>query len=166
MPMFAVNSRRLDPYPNCNFQVIVDGAIVAAVQKCSAITKTTETLKWRDSTRVNNPVVVPAASSYEPITLEQGTCYDMTLVDWAALVHDPLSLAGMSLASFRKDIGIVHLNRQGVPVFGYTLMRAFPSSITLSSDFDTNSVAISLRTLKIEYEGWVIDDQVVETAET
>src|SRR5882672_10355661 len=47
MPMFTVNTHRIDPYSNFKFRVSWDTQPVAGLSKMSALKKSTEVTEWR-----------------------------------------------------------------------------------------------------------------------
>ena len=48
MPQFAVNAHRFDPYRNFKFRVKWDGQYVAGLSTCSALSRNTEVVDWRE----------------------------------------------------------------------------------------------------------------------
>lgn len=166
MPMFSVNSHRIDPYKNFKFRVLWDNNAVAALSKMSAIKRSTEVVEWRaagDSSIVRK---MPGRSKFEPVTLEQGLSHDRQFMDWANLVNNPQGDAAASLLNYRKEVRIEVLNLQGVAAMAFTLSRAWVSEFQALPEMDANANAVAIQTVKFEYENFFLDEATVEPAET
>lgn len=166
MPLFSVNTHRLDPYKNFKFRVILDGRPAAGLSKMSALKKATEVVEWREA---GDPSVVrkmPGKTKFEAITLEAGVTHDTTFEEWANLVNHPEGPAAMSLAKYRKDIFIEVLNLQGAPVLRFKVKRAWVSEYQATPEMDANANAVAITSIKIEHEGFARDTSLAEPAET
>ena len=165
-PLFSKNAYRHDPYRTFKFRVSIDGQAVAGLRKMTGLKKTTESTSWRtagDSTERK----LPGATTYEPITLEQGLTHDLAFEQWANLVNSPEGDDGMSLAGFRKTITIDVLNLQGQVAMTYSVLGAWVSEYQALPDFDAGTTnTIGIQTIKLEHDGWVRDIVVEEPTET
>lgn len=166
MPMFNVNAHRIDPYKNFRFRVSWDGRIVAALSKMSAIKKATEAIEWRAAADAGIVRKMPGRSKFEAVTFEQGLTHDRQFLEWANQVNNPLGEAANSLVNYRKTVRVEVLNMQGTPVMAFNLIRAWASEFQALPEMDANANAVAIQTLKVEYETFVLDDAVVEPAET
>ncbi len=166
MPQFSVNSHRLDPYKNFKFRVSWDNTAVAGLSKMTALKRTTEVIEWREAG--DNSVVrkLPGRSKFEPITLEAGLTHDTQFLDWANQVNNPQGDAAMSLKNYRKQVTIEVLNMQGTPVMAFTLNRAWVSEFQALPDLDANANAVAIQSIKIEHEGFSVNDTPQEPAES
>jgi phage tail-like protein len=166
-PMFPVNAHRFDPYRTFKFQVAIDGAVVAGLQKMSALKKTTEPVLWRDAGSPSFQRVMPGGTKYEPITLEQGLSHDKVFEFWANMVNSFEGDFAMSLKNYRKNIVINVLNLQGVAAISYKLFRAWVSDYQALPDLDSNATnTIGIQSITLQHEGWQRDEGVAEPAET
>jgi len=173
MAQFEVNSDRFDPYKNFKFLVKWDGRIVAGVSKVGALKRTTEVVEHREGGDVSSPRKSPGQSKYEAITLERGVTHDPDFQNWAKMVWDfgaspPSSGSGggeVSLKNFRKDITIELYNEAGQLVMAYNVFRCWVSEYQALPELDASANAIAIQTIKLENEGWVIDDGVTEPTE-
>ncbi len=166
-PLFPVNAHRFDPYRSHLFQLVMDGVVVAGLKKFSGLKRTTEAVKWRSAGEPGVERVMPGATTYEPITLEQGMTHDPVFENWANLVNNIQGNAAMSLVQYRKDLTLNILNLQGAVAHSYKIYRAWVSEAQLVPELDsgtTNAVAIQM--LKVENEGWERDVSVTEPTET
>jgi len=166
MAQFSVNTSRIDPYKSFKFRVKWDGQIVAGVSKVSALKRTTEIVSHREGGDISTQRHSPAASKFEPITLERGITFDPEFEKWANLVYSTEGDGAVSLANFRKDIYIEFLNLQGTVVRGYRVFRCWVSEFTSLPELDANGNAIAFESMVLQNEGFERDEAVVEVAET
>jgi phage tail-like protein len=166
MAQFSVNTHRFDPYKNFKFRVKWDGRYVAGVQKCSALKRTVEVVKFREGNDPSTARHMPAQSSFEAITLERGVTHDDAFEKWANLVYDVGAAGAISLKSFRKDIIIELLNEDGQVAKAYKVYRCWVSEYQALPELDANANAVAIEHLKLENEGWERDISVGEPTET
>ncbi len=165
MPMFVVNAHRIDPYKNFRFRVAWEGQVVAALSKMSAVKKTTEAIEWRAAADGGMVRKLPGRTKCEPITFEAGLTHDRQFLRWANQVNNPLGDAANSLLNYRKSVRVEVLNMQGTPVLAFNLSRAWASEFQALPEMDANANAVAIQSLKIEYEGFALDESVVELPE-
>jgi phage tail-like protein len=165
MAQFTVNTTRIDPYKNFKFRVTVDGQPVAGVSKVSGLKRTTEVVTHRDGGDLSTKRHSPGVTSFEPVTLERGITYDETFESWASSVYSVQGDAGMSLATFRKDIVIELYNLQGTKVRAWKVYRCWVSEFTAVPELDANGNAIAFESIIVQNEGFERDIAVVEIAE-
>jgi phage tail-like protein len=173
MAQFTVNATRLDPYSNFKFRVKWDNRYVAGISKVSALRRTTEVVEHRDGGDLSSSRKSPGRTKYEAITLERGVTHDVEFEAWANKVWNYANAQAapeqrdreVSLADFRKDLVIEVFNEAGQKVQAYQVHRAWVSEFQALPDLDANANAIAIQHLKLENEGWVRDESVVEPAE-
>lgn len=166
MPQFTVNSHRRDPYKNFKFRVIWDNQPVAGLSKMSAVKRTTEVIEWREAGGASIIRKMPGRTKFEPITLEAGLTHDRQFLAWADQVNNPQGDAATSLVNYRKEVTIEVLNMQGTPAMALKLSRAWVSEFQMLPEMDANANAVAIQTLKLEYEGFSLDESVAEPAES
>jgi phage tail-like protein len=166
MPKFSVNTHRFDPYSNFKFRIKWDGQYVAALNKCSALKRTTEVVTWYEAGDQAAPRRIPGKTTYEAITLESGVTHDTTFEEWANKVNNYQGESDMSLRTFRKDITIDVFNLQGKKILSYIVYRCWVSDYQALPELDAAGNAVMIQTLKLENEGWLRDATVTEQAET
>ena len=166
MAKFTVNATRFDPYLGYRFQIKIDGQSVAGLNKCSALTRTTEVTPWYEGGDSSGPHQIPGKTTYAAITLEAGVTHDTTFEVWANKVNNFQGDPAMSLATFRKDITIEVYNPQGQKVLAYNVFRCWVSEYQALPQLDASSNAVMISHIKLENEGWVRDASVVEPKET
>ena len=166
MASVSVNAQRFDPYKNFKFRVKWDGKYVAGVSKVGALKRTTEVVSHREGNDVSTPRHSPGRTSFEAIQLERGVSFDPEFQAWANLVYSTEGDGAVSLRNFRKDITINMLNLQGVVVKSYRVFRCWPSEYTALPEMDANANAIAIEMMTIQNEGWELDPDVTEQAET
>jgi phage tail-like protein len=166
MPQFTVNAARIDPYRNFKFHVVWDQKLVAGISKVGALKRTTEVVSHREGNDISTPRHSPGRTSFEAITLERGVSFDPEFLAWANLVYSVEGDGAVSLLNFRKDITINMKNLQGVVVRSYRVFRCWPSEFTALPELDANANAIAIEMLTLQNEGWELDPDVTEQAET
>jgi phage tail-like protein len=166
MTKFTVNATRFDPYLGFRFQIKIDGQSVAGLNKCSALTRTTEVTPWYEGGDSSGPHQIPGKTTYAAITLEAGVTHDTTFENWANKVNNFQGDPAMSLATFRKDITIEVYNHQGQKVLAYNVFRCWVSEYQALPQLDASTNAVMISTIKLENEGWVRDTSVTEPKET
>jgi phage tail-like protein len=170
---FTVNSTRFDPYKNFKFRVKWDGKYVAGISKVGALKRTTEVVKHRVGGDESTSRKSPGRSEYEAIMLERGVTHDPEFRNWANKVWNYQNAqAGpdqrtkeVSLADFRKDIIIDVFNEAGQKAISYKIYRCWISEYQALPDLDANANAIAIAHIKLENEGWEMDEEVKEPKE-
>jgi phage tail-like protein len=168
MAQFTVNATRLDPYKNFKFRVkLENGRTVAGVSKVSALTRTTEVVEHRNGGDPSTVIKSPGRTSFEPITLERGVTHDLEFEGWARKVWNFGAQPGgeVSLKDFRRNIIIELYNEAGQLVMAYRVFRCWVSQYTALPELDAQANAVAIQTLRLENEGWIRDEPVVEPTE-
>jgi len=165
MPAFTVNAQRVDPYKNFKFKVLIDNQPVAALNKCSALKRTTEKVDWYESGDPSTPHRLTGKTSYDAITLSRGVTHDLAFQDWANQVNNFQGDAAMSLKNFRKNLTIQVFNEEGQLAIAFQVFRCWVSEYQALPELDAGGNAVMLETIKIENEGWQRDPAVTEPTE-
>ncbi len=71
----------------------------------------------------------------------------------------------VSLKNFRKDITIELYNEAGQLVIAYNVFRCWVSEYQALPELDASANAVAIQTIKLENEGWVIDEGATEPSE-
>lgn len=166
MATFTTNPHRRDPYKNFKFRVVWNNNAVAGLSKMSAIKRTTEVVEWREAGGPSIIRKMPGRTKCEPVTLEAGLTHDRQFLEWADQVNNPQGDADTSLKNYRKEVTIEVLNMQGEKAIAITLQRAWVSEFQMLPEMDANANAVAIQILKLEYEGFKLDEQVTEPSET
>ena len=170
---FPKATYRYDPYRNFKFRIKWDSKYVAGVSKVSALTKSTEVIKWRSGGDPGTQRRIPGQTQYESITLERGVTHDVVFEQWANKVWDyhntttddqqgGTSNKDVSLKDFRKDIILEMYNEAGQKVIAYKIYQCWPSEWVAMPELDSNGNAVAIQSLKLETEGWERDTSVKE----
>lgn len=170
---FTVNPQRFDPYKNFKFRVKWDGKYVAGISKVGALKRTTEVVKHRHGGDPSSSRKSPGRTEYEAIMLERGVTHDLEFEKWASKVWNfKNAQAGaeqrtreVSLADFRKDIIIDVFNEAGQKAISYKVYRCWISEYQALPDLDANANAVAIQHIKLENEGWELDEEVKEPKE-
>lgn len=166
MTQFSVNTHRFDPYKNFKFRVMWDGRTIAGISKVSSLLRVTETVTHRDGNDSSSAKKSPAATSFEPITLERGLTHDTAFEEWANMVYSMEGDPAVSLKNYKKDLVITLLNLQGTPVLSYHVYHCWVSEYQALPELDANNGCTAIEKIVLQHEGWVRDTEVGEPAET
>jgi phage tail-like protein len=157
-----VGTSLIDPFLNFKFQVILNGTVVAAVSKVSALTRTTQVVSWREGGMAQSTRRLPGQTEYGPVTLERGITMDVTFEQWANQVwyYPNTGALGqeVSLGNFRQNINIVLMNQAGQQVMSYWVFSAWPSEYHALPELDGTGNGVALESLTLQNEGWTRDD--------
>lgn len=165
-PQFVVNAQRYDPYKNFKFRVKIGPNYVAGVSKVSGLKRTTEVVKHREGGDPSSSRKSPGRTEYEAITLERGVTHDKDFEQWANKVWNfQGGTPEVSLQDFRKDITIEIYNEAGQLAIAYNVYRCWVSEFQATPDLDANANAVAIQHLKLENEGWLRDNSVLEPSE-
>ena len=167
MAEFTVNAQRRDPYKNFKFRVRWDGRHVAGISKVGALSRTTEVVSHRDGGDPSSSRKSPGRTEYSAIVLERGVTHDTAFEQWANRAHQYGSGLGsqVSLGDFRKDVVIEVYNEAGQLAIAYKVHRCWVSEYQALPELDANANAVAIQHIKLENEGWELDDQVQEPTE-
>lgn len=163
MARMTPQTNRFDPYRNFRFRVKWDGQYVAGLTKMSALKRTTEMVEFREAGENITSRKLPGKTSYQAVTLEAGVTYDSAFEDWANLVNDFASHSITSLGEFRKNVTVDVFNEAGKKALSYNLYRAWVSEFQALPDLDAAANAVAITTLKLEFEWFERDRDVVES---
>ena len=172
-PQFSVNTYRYAPYKNFKFRVKWDNKYVAGVNQVSALSRSTEVVRFRYGGDPSTPRPSPGQTDYHPITLRQGVTYDVAFEQWANKVWDYQNSTKspsqatqiVSLADFRKDVIIELYNEAGQKVIAYNVYNCWISEYTALSELDSLGNEFAFQTITLQHEGWQRDTSVKETAQ-
>lgn len=127
----------------------------AAFQKVSGIQSSVEVVEYREGNMADRMEKMAGMMSYDSVTLERGLSDDDAFNKWMKTVCDvtngPVSSTG-SDSSYRCDVKIELLNKQGSTVKTYTLKDAWPSEYTVG-DFDATSNDVVISSLVLQHHG-------------
>jgi phage tail-like protein len=167
MAQFEVNTHRFDPYKNFKFRVKWDGKYVAGLSKMTGLKRTTKPIEHREGGDPSTNRKSPGRTSYDAITLSRGVTHDLEFEKWANKIWNFGNSVGaeVSLKDFRKDVLIEVLNEAGQVAITYKVYRCWVSEFQALPEFDSNSEAVAIQTIKLENEGWERDESVTEPTE-
>jgi phage tail-like protein len=166
MPVFQVNSERLDPYKNFEFQIKWQGQYVAGFSECSMLELTTEVITHRDGGDPSTSHKSPGRIEYEAITLERGVTHDTAFANWASKVwsREPDREELAPPEELRDDIILEIFNETGQKAITYLIHRCWSSEYRAFPDTGDDANSIAIQHIKLECEGWERDQPVTEPA--
>lgn len=137
----------------------------AGFSKVSSPKATINEISYRENIDNTRFTKVPGLAKYDPITLSRGVTSSRNLYDWYRLVNEEIALLATaqelskdtqySVAqsdTFRKDVVIEVLDREGKPVKAWYLFNAWPIQYTPGNDLDASSEEKLIEELTLTYE--------------
>ena len=126
-----------------SFIVEIDGVAHAAFNKCSALSMEIQKVEYREGGR-KHPYKSPGLVDFEDVTLERGAVADDSdLYDWAEECASIVEDAGVIEDTFRRQMDIVALDRDGTPLKRWRLRDAWVQKFTAGEwDNDANEKTI------------------------
>jgi len=146
-----------DPYKNFKFKLKWDGKYVAGLSKASGLTRTIETVDFREGGDPCSRRHMPGQSNFEAITLERGLTHDTKFEQWCEKAEDlqkSHSKTNIAPKSFRKDIILDVYNEAGQVVLAYNIYRCWVSEFIALTDLGTGNNAVVIESLVLQNEGW------------
>jgi phage tail-like protein len=148
---------KFDPYRKFKFRIKIDGKVVAALTKCSALTVSVASTEFRSGEMDSFKQKLPGQVTFEPITLEQGVTDDKTFEAWATSMANYLGNKGSDTQktpdAFRKDIDIEIYDLANARVKAYRVYNCWVSKYTAVPDLDAASSDVMIQTLELQNEG-------------
>ena len=148
---------KFDPYRKFKFRIKIDGKVVAALTKCSALTVSVASTEFRSGEMDAFKQKLPGQVTFEPITLEQGVTDDKTFELWATAMANYMGNKGADSEKtpddFRKDLDIEIYNLNNERVKAYRVYNCWVSKYTAVPDLDAASSDVMIQTLELQNEG-------------
>jgi phage tail-like protein len=147
---------RNDPYPACNFEVVVagisddGGSVKGSFKEVSGLDAEVEVIEYRNGSEPNTVRKLPGLTKFTNITLKRGIIGDLTFWNWM--------LAAMQGKVQRADVAIILLDENRNPVMRWNFIRAWPCKWT-GSVLNAKCNEVAIETLEICHEGMAIDGQ-------
>jgi len=123
-------------------------------------------MTYRENIDNQRSAKIPGLVSYDDVTLSRGVVKgDRDLYDWFRLVNEEIALLNVAneltrdsnfiprqSSTFRKDVIIEVLDRQGAPIKAWYLFNAWPNSYTPGNSLDAEEEAKLVEELTLTYE--------------
>ena len=136
-------AQRIDPIPNFNFHVEIDGITRAAFQEVSGFDSTIDVIEHREGGDNLTPRKLPGQTKHANIVLKWGLSTDDELYRWHRDV-----VRGIIQ---RRNGSIVVLDRAGQEVVRWNFYNAWPSKYD-APDYNAKGNDVAIETLTISYE--------------
>jgi len=145
-------ARRVDPFRGFRFRVQIPGFTESGFTKVGGLNDETEEVEYREGDGPGRMRKLPGLTKYDPIKLEKGKAADNTFQRWRNQVSQAVRDGGLPDAAFRKDVTIILLSHQNVPVKSWKIHDAWPSKLE-HGDMDASSSDVMIETLTLVHEG-------------
>ena len=144
------------PIPKFHFKVTIGGEDIGSFQEVSGLKKTVEAIDYRGGDSVEFFMQkIPGLQKFDNITFKRGVFQDQKqFSEWMKSVKDNLSTH--DLGDARKDIVVELLDAGQTPVMTWTIVRAFPVSVTYP-DLNSTANEIAVESIEVCHEGINVD---------
>jgi phage tail-like protein len=140
----AQTGQRVDPYPNFNFLVEIDGITRAAFRECTGFDSTIDVIEYREGGDATTPRKLPGQTRHSNIVLKWGLADDTDLYEWhRATVRGNVQ---------RRNGSIVLLDVRGQERMRWNFVRAWPAKWD-GPDFHADGKESAIETLELAHEG-------------
>lgn len=172
-----------DPLDKFRWAVSIDGFTRLGFTQCDVPSLTIQTKKYPEGGAHLTPRQIVDSVEYKPVTLVRGVTADTSFHDWAVQFMEvvkgkiqqeerpgisiPFEFGGGQVPaqkdtyaplSYRRDVKIYHLNREGQVVKTYTLYNAFPVEYEPASQFSSDGDdMLSMEKLVLAYESFSVE---------
>jgi phage tail-like protein len=136
--------RPLDPFATFNFAVEIEGLLVGGFTECSGLESEIQTEEYREGGVNDFTHQLPGSSAHSNLVLTHGLTAIGTLWDW---YHD--TTQGIIR---RRNITIILLDRQQIPVMWWNVRNALPVRWTGPS-LDAARDEMGFESLELVHEG-------------
>jgi phage tail-like protein len=137
-------AQRIDPIPNLNFLVEIDGITRAAFQTVSGFDSTIDVIEHREGGDNLTPRKLPGQTKHANIVLKWGLTADDELYRW----HRDAVRGNLQ----RKNGSIILLDRAGREVVRWNFYNAWPSKWD-GPDLNAEGNDVAIETLELAHEG-------------
>jgi phage tail-like protein len=137
-------AQRIDPIPNLNFLVEIDGITRAAFQTVSGFDSTIDVIEHREGGDNLTPRKLPGQTKHANIVLKWGLTTDDELYRW----HRDAVRGTLQ----RRNGSIVLLDRAGHEVVRWNFYNAWPSKWD-GPDLNAEGNDVAIETLELAHEG-------------
>lgn len=150
-----------DPLAAFRFLVEIDGFARSGFQKVSGLEATIEQLKYREGGNNTTIRKSPGLTEFSDLVLERGQIFsagvgDKDVYNWYKQGFDVSARTAKSSRTFRRDIEIVQLDKEGNEAARWRLFEAWVAKLKPMSDLDAQGNEHSIETLTIAYEGFLL----------
>lgn len=129
---------------------------------------TVKAMTYRENIDNLRSIKVPGLVTYNDVTLSRGVTDSRNLYDWYRLVNEEVALLNVANEfsrdqnfvpiqsdTFRKDVVIEILDREGEPKKAWYLFNAWPSSYTPGDSLDASDETKLVEELTLTYENFI-----------
>lgn len=141
---------RVDPYPNHNFLVEIDGVSTAGFSEIGVLTTDTDAIDYREGTDLRpNVRKIPGLRKYANVMLKRGYTQSRDLWNWRKEILDGVVK--------RRTVGITLLDELRNPVLRWTITDAWIVKWETSA-FNAKTNEILIETMELVHEGITLDE--------
>lgn len=147
-----------DPITNFRFHIEIENFARFGFLKASGLEAKTEMIKYREGGQNTTARKSPGQTEFSDVTLSRGVILaagqgDKDVMLWYSQVFRISSKIGQS-ATFRRDVDVVEIDREGKEARRWKLHEAWPSTVKPSPDKDALGSDSLLEEMTLCHEGF------------
>lgn len=167
--MSLAPAERADPLRTYHFRVLVNGIVVAGVQKVSGLSVAVGARETWEGGNALHRYANPDRASWEPVRLHQCLALDQTLENWALAAVSFLRTGVAPALTVKRDVVIEMLDHalpnSDRPVRRrYLVHNAWVSRYEAVPALDALGNEVALLSVELTHEGWEPDPQPAPVA--
>lgn len=144
----------LDFYERFNFIIEIDGIRRAAFNSCSELSVEVGKVELREGGR-SIPHKKPGLQNFTDVTLGRGATPDRDLYEWMEQVAKMTTGVGEIADSYKRELDIVQVDRNGAERRRWTLTKAFPLKF-VAGEWDATSEEAVMEQVVLTYDSFAI----------
>jgi len=146
-----------DPLKVFRFLVEIDGFARAGFTKLSGIEVSVDVVEYREGGDNAHSRKSPGQAKYTDAVLARGEFFaskggDADMLAWFTQTHDASAKISKAARAFRRDVDVVQMNREGLPVVRWRLYECWVSKFKPFEDLDAKGNTDSIETMTLSYE--------------
>lgn len=138
--------KRLDPYRNYRFRVVIDGIQTAAFADATIPDTSTEAVDYREGIDAPHARKLSGLTKFGNITLKKGLTDSLELYNWRKSIEDKGALKN------RKSLSIILVDEEGNDKAQWDILEAWPTKYDVSA-LSAKGNEVSVESMELVHEG-------------
>ncbi|MDF2986028.1 MAG: conserved hypothetical phage tail region protein [Eubacterium sp.] len=138
--------KRIDPYRNFRFRVVIDGIQVAAFSDATIPDISTEAVEYREGTDSPHSRKLSGLTKFGNVTLKRGLTDSMELYNWRKAVVQKGALNN------RKSLSVILVDEEGNEKAQWDIVEAWPIKYDVSA-LSAKGNEVSVESIELAHEG-------------
>ncbi|MEK3836608.1 MULTISPECIES: phage tail protein [unclassified Paenibacillus] len=138
--------KRLDPYRNYRFRIVIDGIQTAAFADATIPDTSTEAVDYREGIDAPHARKLSGLTKFGNITLKKGLTDSLELYNWRKSIEDKGALKN------RKSLSIILVDEEGNDKAQWDILEAWPIKYDVSA-LSAKGNEVSVESMELVHEG-------------